>query len=404
MKTLRHFNVTNKRLLVRADFNVSLKDGQIVDDFRIRTSLPTIKYLLENQAKIILISHLARPAGQREKKYSLQPIAQRLSELIKQPVKFLDDCLGSSVQKAINQMSAGQIIFLENLRFYPGEENNQPEFAKQLANLAEIYVNDAFGVCHRTHASIVSLPRYLPRAAGLLLEKEIKILSRLLEKPEHPLVVIIGGVKISTKFKVIKNFLAKADHLCLGGALANTILRAQGIAIGQSLIEEEMIEKIKELNLTDTRLHLPVDVVTSFNSQNHTFNRIAPVGGTQEEEKILDIGPVVARSIYEWFREKHNLKFLEKLKKVGVKIIEPKKEKKNLILSGKTFVLTGALRSMTRDKAKEKIRQLGGKVSSSVSKNTDFVVVGELPGSKFQKAKKLGIKTISEKEFLKMIK
>lgn len=291
MKTLRHFNVTNKRLLVRADFNVSLKDGQIVDDFRIRTSLPTIKYLLENQAKIILISHLARPAGQREKKYSLQPIAQRLSELIKQPVKFLDDCLGSSVQKAINQMSAGQIIFLENLRFYPGEENNQPEFAKQLANLAEIYVNDAFGVCHRTHASIVSLPRYLPRAAGLLLEKEIKILSRLLEKPEHPLVVIIGGVKISTKFKVIKNFLAKADHLCLGGALANTILRAQGIAIGQSLIEEEMIEKIKELNLTDTRLHLPVDVVTSFNSQDHTFNRIAPVGGTQEEEKILDIGP-----------------------------------------------------------------------------------------------------------------
>lgn len=291
MKTLYDFNVTNKRVLVRTDFNVSLKDGQIVDDFRIRASLPTIKKLLEKKAKIILISHLARPAGHREREYTLKPIAQRLSELINQPVKFLDDCLGQSVQEAVNQMPAGQIILLENLRFYPEEENNHPEFAKQLASLAEIYLNDAFGVCHRAHASIVGLPQYLPSAAGCLLEKEIKVLSQILESHQGPLVAIIGGVKISTKLKVIKNFLAKADHLCLGGALANTILRAQGIAIGQSLVEEEMIEKIKELNLTDTKLHLPVDVVTALDSQNHTFNRIAPVGGTEENEVILDIGP-----------------------------------------------------------------------------------------------------------------
>jgi len=291
MKTLRDFDLTNKKVLVRTDFNVSLKNGQIVDDFRIRASLPTIKKLLEKKAKIILISHLARPAGHREREYTLKPIAQRLSELINQPVKFLDDCLGQSVQEAVNQMPAGQIILLENLRFYPEEENNHPEFAKQLASLAEIYLNDAFGVCHRAHASIVGLPQYLPSAAGCLLEKEIKVLSQILESHQGPLVAIIGGVKISTKLKVIKNFLAKADHLCLGGALANTILRAQGIAIGQSLVEEEMIEKIKELNLTDTKLHLPVDVVTALDSQNHTFNRIAPVGGTEENEVILDIGP-----------------------------------------------------------------------------------------------------------------
>lgn len=291
MNSLRDLNITNKKVLVRTDFNVSLKDGQIVDDFRIRASLPTIKKLLEKKAKIILISHLARPAGHREREYTLKPIAQRLSALINQPVQFLDDCLGQSVQEAVNQMQPGQIILLENLRFYPEEENNHPEFAKQLASLAEIYINDAFGVSHRAHTSIVGLPQYLPNCAGLLLEKEIKVLSQILESPQGPLVVIIGGVKISTKLKVIKNFLAKVDHLCLGGALANTILRAQGIAVGQSLVEEEMLGKIKELNLTDTKLHLPVDVVTSLDSQNYTFNRIAPVGGTEEKEVILDIGP-----------------------------------------------------------------------------------------------------------------
>ncbi|OGZ35584.1 MAG: phosphoglycerate kinase [Candidatus Portnoybacteria bacterium RIFCSPLOWO2_01_FULL_43_11] len=294
MKFLRDFNFYNKRVLVRADFNVSFGDDGRVDDkedWRLKATLPTINYLLNQKAKIILLAHLGRPEGKIIENLRLNPIAQRLEELLGRPVIKLDDCLGREVEERLKALQKGEIILLENIRFYPGEKNNQEDFIRGLAKLGEIYVNDAFGTSHRAHASFVGLPKYLPSCAGLLLEKEVKVLSTLLEKPEHPLTVIIGGVKISTKIKMIKNFLDKADDLILGGALANTVIGAKGLAIGKSIVEEEMVEEVQKLELTNIKLHIPVDVVVSVDSSGQAPSRVAPVGNTQKEEMILDIGP-----------------------------------------------------------------------------------------------------------------
>lgn len=294
MRSLRDFNFKNKRVLVRVDFNVPLgNDGRVdeKEDWRLEAALPTIRYLLDQKAKIILLAHLGRPGGKIVESLRLNPVAQRLEELLGQPVVKLDDCLGQEVEERLKNIQAGEIFLLENLRFQAGEKNNQSDFAQQLAKLGEIYVNDAFGTIHRAHASIVGLPQYLPKCPGLLLEKEIKALSKILDEPIHPLVVIIGGVKISTKIKVIKNFLKQADHLILGGALANTVIRAKGFAIGKSVVEEEMVDEVKKLELTNTKLHIPVDVVASIDAQGQAPSRIVPVGKTKEKEMILDIGP-----------------------------------------------------------------------------------------------------------------
>lgn len=290
MKFLRDFSFENKRTLVRAGFNVSLKDGQIVSDFRIRAVLPTIKYLIQEKAKVILLSHFGRPKNS-EKQYSLEVISQRLSKLLGQEVGFLNDCIGPEIEKKVKDLKPGQVILLENLRYYNQEKENDPEFAQKLAQLGEIYVNDAFGVIHRAHASIVGLPEYLPSCAGMLLEKEIKNLSKVLDEPKHPLTVIIGGIKISTKIEVIKEFLENVDHLILAGALANTVISAKGIAIGKSIVEEKMVEEVKRLNLTNTKLHIPVDVVVSSDPSGKSSSRIAPTGNIREEEMILDSGP-----------------------------------------------------------------------------------------------------------------
>ena len=294
MKFLRDFNFKDKRVLVRVDFNVPLgNDGRVdgKEDWRLEAALPTIRYLLDQKAKIILLAHLGRPKGKIVESLRLNPVAQRLEELLGQPVVKLDDCLGQEVEERIKNIQAGEIFLLENLRFQAGEKNNQSDFAQQLAKLGEIYVNDAFGTIHRAHASIVGLPQYLPKCPGLLLEKEIKALSKILLQPVHPLVVIIGGVKISTKIKVIKNFLEQADNLILGGALANTVIRAKGLAIGKSVVEEEMVDEVKKLELTNTKFHIPVDVVASVDAQGQAPSRIALVGKTKEKEMILDIGP-----------------------------------------------------------------------------------------------------------------
>jgi len=294
MKHLRDFNFENKQVLVRVDFNVPVGDDGRVDekeDWRLEATLPTINYLLKKKAKIILLAHLGRPGGKVIESLRLGPIARRLEELLGRSVVKLDDCLGQQVEERIKNIQAGEIFLLENLRFHEGEKNNQTGFAQQLAKLGEIYVNDAFGVVHRAHASIVGLPQYLPSCAGLLLENEVETLSKVLTRPKHPLVVIIGGVKISTKIKVIKNFLEKTDELILGGALANTVIRAKGFAIGKSIVEEEMIDEVKKLELTDTKLHIPVDVIASTDARGRAPSRIAPVGHTKEKEMILDIGP-----------------------------------------------------------------------------------------------------------------
>ena len=228
MKTLKDFNFQNKKTLVRVDFNVPLSErGDITDDFRIRASLPTLKYLIEKKAKIILISHLGRPEGKFVKKFSLKPTANRLERLLKRKVRFLPDCLGEEVEKEIKQMKAGEVVLLENLRFYREEETNDEKFAQKLAQLADIFINDAFSVCHRAHASVVGVTKYLPSVSGFLLEKEIKILSQIIKRPKRPLVVIIGGKKIADKAKVAERFSEIADLLLVGGLVAHEIKRGE---------------------------------------------------------------------------------------------------------------------------------------------------------------------------------
>ncbi len=291
MNYLRQVKVENKRVLVRVDFNVPLEKGEVSQygDWRITATLPTIKYLVENKAKVILLTHLGRPKFY-QKEYSLEPVARYLSKLIGQQVIFFHDCLDSRAKRAVYQMEPGQVALLENIRFYRQELENDPDFARQLAELGELYVNDAFGVNHRAHASVVGLAKHLPNCAGLLLEKELKNLAKATNGPS-PQVAIIGGVKVSTKLKVIKYFLDKVDDLLLGGALANTVIAAKGIAIGRSIAEPEMIDEVKKLELTNTKLHIPVDAVASVESSGGSSVRIAPVGNTKEDEMILDIGP-----------------------------------------------------------------------------------------------------------------
>jgi phosphoglycerate kinase len=285
MKSVKEFSLKNKKVLLRCDFNVPLsKKREILDDFRIRETLPTIEYLIKKGAKIILMSHLS--GGE-----TLKPIAKKLEELLKKPVKFLTDCLGPRVEKEIREMKEGDIILLENLRIYKEEEENNEEFAQKLSLFGEIYINDAFGCCHRAHASIVGIPKYLPAGAGLLLEKEIKILTEILEKPERPLVVIIGGIKIETKTKVIENFLKIADHLLLGSKIGEVILIAKGILVGRKFKDEKLLEKIKEIDLTSQKLHLPVDGQMSLATLDEKYFRVGGIGTVRKEEEIFDIGP-----------------------------------------------------------------------------------------------------------------
>ena len=300
MKTLKDFNFKGKRVLVRCDFNVPLDDkGNILDDFRIRETIPTIEYLIKKGAKIILISHLERPGGRVVESLRLTPVQNKLMEYLDLSITKAADCIGKEVEDWISQMQPGEILLLENLRFHNGEEANEENFAKELAKLADIYINDAFGACHRNHASIVLLPKYLPSGAGLLLEKEIKVLSKILKRPWRPLVAIIGGIKISTKIKVIEKFLEKADHLILGGQIANSILEGKGLHSPTAFLPEglapELIKKIEEINLTNPKLHLPVDGVISLADLKaglqENYLRKGAIGQVRKEEMVYDIGP-----------------------------------------------------------------------------------------------------------------
>jgi len=289
---LRNIDVSNKRVLVRADFNVDLdKDGRVIDDFRIKAVIPTIEYLIKNNAKVILMSHLGDPKAGVEEKLRLGPVQDKLMEYLDLSVVKADDCIGSEIEKWTQKMDVGEILLLENLRFHKEEKENDENFAKELAKMGDIYVNDAFSVCHRDHASVVAITKFLPSFAGLLLEKEMAVLKKAMEAPEHPLAIIIGGAKISTKIKIVKKFLNLADDILLGGALANTVLRAKGIAIGKSIVEEEMVQDVKNLEITNTKIHIPVDTVVSVDKGGKEESREAPVGKMEENELILDIGP-----------------------------------------------------------------------------------------------------------------
>lgn len=292
LRSIRDIDVQNKRVLVRVDFNVDLgADGNVIDDFRIRAVFPTLNYLIENNAKVILMSHLGDPEGIVNSGLRLSPVRAKLAELLSMNVLGSPDCIGSLAEDAVSAMHEGEVLLLENLRFHKEEKENNDEFARRLAVLGDVYVNDAFAVCHRSHASVSAITKFLPAYAGLLLEKEVAILRKAVKNPDHPLVVVMGGAKISTKIKLIKNFLDKADHILLGGALANTVLCAQGLAVGDSVVEEEMVEAVKDFSLTNTKIHLPVDTVVSEDKNGEGEVRIAPVGNTRPHELILDIGP-----------------------------------------------------------------------------------------------------------------
>lgn len=291
-KTVRDVSVKGKRVLVRVDFNVPLEKGQVADDTRIRAALPTIRYLLDQGAAVILMSHLGRPKGEVRGELRMGPVARRLSELLGLEVVKLDDCIGSEVESSVQGLEPGQVLLLENLRFHPEEEGNDQGFAQKLASLADIYVNDAFGTAHRAHASTAGVPNYLPAVAGFLMERELEMLGKIVADPTRPFVAILGGAKVSGKIGVIRSLLTKVDLLLLGGAMANTFLKAQGHEVGASLVEDDSLGVARDI-LEDAgdRLVLPVDVVVADAFSEDANALTVGVDQVPTGWRILDIGP-----------------------------------------------------------------------------------------------------------------
>ncbi len=295
-KTIADIDVEGKRVLVRVDFNVPLdiNTGAISDDSRIRASLPTINYLVEHKARIVLCSHLGRPQGKVVEKLRIKLVAEHLSQLTGLPVSTIQDCVGKEVASKVNALKEGDILFLENVRFHPGEESNDPHFARELASLADIYVDDAFGTAHRAHASTVGVARYLPAVAGFLIEKELEIMSKLLSTPKHPFACVIGGAKVSDKIGLLQNMLKKVDILLVGGGMAATFLKAQGYEIGHSPVEEDKLDLARELlgeaEAWEVPLLLPVDVIVAKEITAGTPSKTAPVTQIPSDTCIMDIG------------------------------------------------------------------------------------------------------------------
>ncbi len=292
-KTIRDINVANKRVLVRVDFNVPQdKAGNITDDTRIRAALPTIQYLRDQGARVILCSHLGRPKGKVAEEFRLTPVAGRLSELLGAPVARTRDCIGPEVANAVAALKPGDVLLLENLRFYAQEEGNDPTFAQQLASVADIYVNDAFGTAHRAHASTEGVAHYLPAVAGFLMERELNFLGKATAEPTRPYMAILGGAKVSDKIAVIENLLPKVDQLIVGGGMANTFFKAQGHEIGASLVEEDKVELARDLlKRGGKKLLLPVDVVVADAFAADARHQTVAVDKVPAGWRILDIGP-----------------------------------------------------------------------------------------------------------------
>lgn len=293
---------------MRCDFNVPMEEGKVLDDFKIQRTLQTIRYLRDNGAKIILTSHLGRPQEIKQKKErlkccSLKPVKERLERVLREKIRFPKEVLGGKPKKEIKKLKPGQILLLENLRFEKGEEKNDEKFAKELAKLADVYVGEAFGVSHRHHASVVTLPKLLPHFAGFLIREEIEALTKVKESPERPLIVIIGGLKISSKIRVIEEFLEKADHLLFGGKIANVILRVKGISIGKPWPSEDVVQKIGKINLTNPKLHLPVDVIVSPDKTGEIYTRQTGPGNIRKEESVFDVGPETIRNFIDIIKE-----------------------------------------------------------------------------------------------------
>lgn len=309
-KSIEDLNVSGKRVLVRCDFNVPMNDkGEITDDRRIRSALPTIEYIINNGGKAIVMSHLGRPKGEPNPKYTLEPVAKRLGELLNKEVIFAKDDMvaGETAKEIVNNMKDSDVVLLENTRFRKEEEKNGEEFAKQLASLGDMFVNDAFGTAHRAHASNVGLSSQLPSASGYLVKKEIEIMGKAMSNPERPFVAILGGAKVSDKINVIENFLDKVDSLLIGGGMAYTFLKAQGLEIGKSLVEEDKIELAKELmeKARDKKVNLvlPLDVVVAKEFNNETEFKTVDINNIPKDMMGLDIGEKAIRVFSEIIKE-----------------------------------------------------------------------------------------------------
>lgn len=297
MTNLRDLNLQGKRTLVRVDFNVPMNDrGDITDDLRIRMALPTLEYLIGQNAKIILCSHMGRPKGKRAMEFSLAPVAAHLSQLLHKVVPLAPDCIGPEVEKMVAQVQDGGLLLLENLRFHAEEEKNDPEFSRQLAALAEVYVNDAFAVSHRAHASVVGVtPHFAARAPGLLLQKEIDYFHRAIDNPARPLVALIGGAKVSGKLQALENMLARVDRLILGGAMANTFLKSQGFDVGASKVEDDLLDSarnlLKRAAESKVKVYLPVDVIAADSFAPDAVSMAVTIQDIPKGWLALDIGP-----------------------------------------------------------------------------------------------------------------
>lgn len=293
--TLDQIDLKNKTVLLRADLNVPMKDGVVTDTTRLTRLLPTLKDLSKAKAKIVILSHLGRPDGKRNDKYSLRPVAAALEKVWGRTVAFADDCIGKKAAAAVAALPAGEILVLENTRFYEAEEKNQADFAKQMAALGDIYVNDAFSVSHRAHASTEALAKLLPHAAGRLMQAELEALEKALSKPEHPVAALVGGSKISTKIDLLDNLVSKVDVLVLGGGMANTFLAAQGVNVGKSLYEADMLDTARSIAkrgaARSCRILLPIDGVVATTLQAGISTKTVPIEAVPADCMILDIGP-----------------------------------------------------------------------------------------------------------------
>jgi phosphoglycerate kinase len=291
-KTVRDVNLQGKRVLMRVDFNVPMQDGKVTDDKRIRASLPTIEYVLEQGSSLILLSHLGRPKGGPSPEFSLKAAAETLGALLGKPVKMAPDCIGPEVEAMARALKPGEILMLENVRFHKEEEKNEPEFAKKLASLGEIYVNDAFGSAHRAHASTEGVAHHLTAVSGFLMEQELEYLGKATGDPERPYIAILGGAKISDKIAVIENLLAKCDRLIIGGGMANTFLAAQGHDMADSLVESDALPKAKEILAKQTgKLILPVDAVVGDRFDAEANTQVVDIDKVPQGWRVMDIGP-----------------------------------------------------------------------------------------------------------------
>ena len=358
MKNLRNKNIKGLKVIVRCDLNVPIRNGKVLDDFRIKKLIPTIDYLRNQGAKIILITHLGEPKG-RDLSFSVRPVAKRLWELVQGRLKFVNDTIGKRVEKEIDEMKEGDIIVLENLRFYKEEEQNDDDFSRSLARLGDIFVQDAFGACHRNHSSIVGITKYIDSFPGLLLEEEIRVLSDALVSPDRPLVSIVGGFKVSSKIKVIKSLLDKSDYLLLGGRVANSLLISKGLYVKDLLSseEEELMEVAKEINLTDPKLQLPIDGVMGLTNFDEDYSRIGGIGSIRKEEDVYDIGP------------------------------ETIEKYKNILSTAKTIIWNGPLGYFEKEKfskGTKEIAKMNGQINREV-----FSIVGG--GETVEAIQKLGI-------------